>query len=373
MSVHANERQNFGKLREVIPPPNLIENQINSFLEFLQKEVPPSQRKPVGLEAVFREVFPIASYDGRATLEYVHYTLIGPKSTEVECIREGITYSIALYVKLRLREEDVSTDEEIYMGELPMITERGSFIINGAERVIVSQLHRSPGICFEATPHTSGKTLFSFRIIPDRGTWLEVQFDQNDLLYVYFDRRRRRRKFLITTLLRSLGFGSDFDILNLFYKLEDLKTKKALGMDDVSKLVLVEDIVDAERGVVLARAFEPLTKTIIRSFEKANIEEVKVINTAVDDGAIIRALKKDPTHNEEEALKDIYKRLRPGEPPTSANAKNLLKRLFQDPKRYDLGRVGRYKINQKLVLNTDLEQRTIGFEDIVEATRTCAA
>lgn len=369
MSSHVQERQNFGKLREVIPPPNLIENQVNSFLEYLQKEVPSSQRKPVGLEAVFREVFPIASYDGRATLEYVHYNLVGPKNTEMECIREGSTYSISLYVKLRLREEDVSTDEEIYMGELPMITDRGSFVINGAERVVVSQLHRSPGICFEATPHTSGKTLFSFRIIPDRGTWLEVQFDQNDLLYVYFDRRRRRRKFLITTLLRALGFGSDFDILNLFYKLEDLKTKKALAMDDVSKLVLVEDIVDAERGVVLARAFEPLTKTIIRSFEKANIEEVKVINTAVDDGAIIRALKKDPTHNEEEALKDIYKRLRPGEPPTAANAKNLLKRLFQDPKRYDLGRVGRYKINQKLGLNTDLEQRTIGFEDIVEATR----
>ncbi len=369
MSAHIQERQNFGKLREIIPPPNLIENQINSFLEYLQKDVPPSQRKPVGLEAVFREVFPIASYDGRATLEYVNYNLVGPKNTEMECIREGITYSISLYVKLRLREEDVSTDEEIYMGELPMITDQGSFVINGAERVIVSQLHRSPGICFEATPHTSGKTLFSFRIIPDRGTWLEVQFDQNDLLYVYFDRRRRRRKFLITTLLRALGFGADFDILNLFYKLEDLKTKKALGIEDVSKLVLVEDIVDAERGVVLARAFEPLTKTIIRSFEKANIEEVKVINTAVDDGAIIRALKKDPTHNEEEALKDIYKRLRPGEPPTAANAKNLLKRLFQDPKRYDLGRVGRYKINQKLGLNTSLDQRTIGFEDVVEATR----
>lgn len=364
-----SERKNFGKLREVITPPNLIENQIHSFMEYLQKDVSPIQRQPIGLEAVFREVFPIDSYDSRCTLEYVSYNLVGPKNTEMECIREGVTYSIALYVKLRLREEDSIKDEEIYMGELPMITERGSFIINGAERVIVSQLHRSPGICFEEASHTSGKVLFSFRIIPDRGTWLEVQFDQNDLLYVYLDRRRRRRKFLITTLLRALGFSSDFDILNLFYKLEDLKVKDALKLDNVSNLVLVEDIVDAERGVVLARAFEPLTKTIIRSFEKADLGKIKVIDTSVDDGAIIRSLKKDPTRNEEEALKDIYKRLRPGEPPTTANAKALLKRLFQDPKRYDLGRVGRYKINQKLGLKTDLEVRVVDHLDVVEATK----
>ncbi len=364
-----SERQNFGKLREIISPPNLIENQINSFIEFIQKEVPASQRQPVGLEGVFREVFPIESYDGRCTLEYVNYNLVGPKSPEMECIREGTSYSISLYVKLRLREEDSIKDEEIFMGELPMITERGSFVINGAERVIVSQLHRSPGICFEEAAHTSGKTLHSFRIIPDRGTWLEVQFDQNDLLYVYLDRRRRRRKFLITTLLRALGFSSDFDILNLFYKLEDMKVKDALQLENVSNLVLVEDIVDAERGVVLARAFEPLTKTIIRSFEKAGLEEVKVIDTTVDEGAIIRSLKKDPTRNEEEALKDIYKRLRPGEPPTTANAKALIKRLFQDPKRYDLGRVGRYKVNQKLGLSTDLDTRIITMEDIVEATK----
>jgi DNA-directed RNA polymerase subunit beta len=364
-----SERKNFGKLREVITPPNLIENQIHSFMEYLQKDVSPTQRQPIGLEAVFREVFPIDSYDSRCTLEYVSYNLVGPKNTEMECIREGVTYSIALYVKLRLREEDSIKDEEIYMGELPMITERGSFIINGAERVIVSQLHRSPGICFEEASHTSGKVLFSFRIIPDRGTWLEVQFDQNDLLYVYLDRRRRRRKFLITTLLRALGFSSDFDILNLFYKLEDLKVKDALNLDNVSNLVLVEDIVDAERGVVLARAFEPLTKTIIRSFEKADLGKIKVIDTSVDDGAIIRSLKKDPTRNEEEALKDIYKRLRPGEPPTTANAKALLKRLFQDPKRYDLGRVGRYKINQKLGLKTDLEVRVVDHLDVVEATK----
>jgi len=363
------ERINFGRLREVIQPPNLIEIQINSYLEYLQKGVPEKQRKPHGLEAVFREVFPIQSYDERLVLEYVSYTLGDPKNSEIECIREGITYSVPLYVKLRLREEDFIKDEDIYMGEIPMVTERGSFIINGAERVVVSQLHRSPGIAFEVTPHPNGKLLHSFRIIPDRGTWLEVQFDNNDLLYVYLDRRRRRRKFLITTLLRAIGYSADVDILNLFYEIKSLKVSKALDMENVSTLVLVEDAIDAQKGVVLARAFEPLTKQIVRTFEKHDIAAIRVIDTAVDEGAIIRALKKDPTRNEEEALKEIYKRLRPGEPPTTANAKALLKRLFFDPKRYDLGRVGRYKINQKLGLKTELDQRILESADIVAATK----
>jgi DNA-directed RNA polymerase subunit beta len=363
------ERINFGRLHEVLQPPNLIEIQINSYLDFLQKGVPEKQRKPQGLEAVFKEVFPIRSYDERLMLEYVSYALGDPKNSEIECIREGITYSVPLYVKLRLREEDFIKDEDIYMGEIPMVTERGSFIINGAERVVVSQLHRSPGIAFEVTPHPNGKLLHSFRIIPDRGTWLEVQFDNNDLLYVYLDRRRRRRKFLITTLLRAIGYSADVDILNLFYEIRDLKVAKALDMENVSTLVLVEDAIDAQKGVVLARAFEPLTKQIVRTFEKHEIASIRVIDTAIDEGAIIRALKKDPTRNEEEALKEIYKRLRPGEPPTTANAKALLKRLFFDPKRYDLGRVGRYKVNQKLGLKADLEQRILESADIVAATK----
>ncbi|MEZ5276706.1 MAG: DNA-directed RNA polymerase subunit beta [Opitutaceae bacterium] len=363
------DRINFGKLKEVISPPNLIEIQINSYLEFLQKDIAINQRDPFGLEAVFREVFPIESYDGRLVLEYVSYTIGDSKSSEIECIREGITYAVPLYVKLRLREEDFIKDEEIYMGEIPMVTKRGSFIINGAERVVVSQLHRSPGICFEVTTHPNGKLLHSFRIIPDRGTWLEAQFDNNDLLYVYLDRRRRRRKFLITTLLRSVGYSSDIDILGLFYEIKELPTASALDMENVSSLVLVEDAVDAQKGVVLARAFEPLTKAIVRQFESHAISSLRVIDTTIDEGAMIRALKKDPTRNEEEALKEIYRRLRPGEPPTTANAKALLKRLFFDPKRYDLGRVGRYKMNQKLNLETDLDVRILNGEDIVEATK----
>ncbi len=363
------DRINFGKLKEVITPPNLIEIQINSYLEFLQKDIAATQRNPYGLQAVFSEVFPIESYDGRLVLEYVSYTTGDPKNTEIECIREGVTYAVPLYVKLRLREEDFIKDEEIYMGEIPMVTSRGSFIINGAERVVVSQLHRSPGICFEVTTHPNGKLLHSFRIIPDRGTWLEAQFDNNDLLYVYLDRRRRRRKFLITTLLRAVGYSSDVDILGLFYEIKEMPTAEALEMENVSSLVLVEDAIDAQKGVVLARAFEPLTKAIVRQFESHAISSLRVIDTTVDEGAMIRALKKDPTRNEEEALKEIYRRLRPGEPPTTANAKALLKRLFFDPKRYDLGRVGRYKIDQKLNLDTPLDVRILNGEDIVEATK----
>ncbi|EDY81372.1 DNA-directed RNA polymerase, beta subunit [Verrucomicrobiia bacterium DG1235] len=363
------DRINFGKLKDVITPPNLIEIQINSYLDFLQKDTPISERKNDGIEAVFREVFPIESYDGRLVLEFVSYTVGDPKASEIECIREGITYSVPLYVKLRLREEDNIKDEEIYMGEIPMVSSRGSFIINGAERVVVSQLHRSPGIAYEVTPHTNGKPLHAFRIIPDRGTWLEVQFDNNDLLYVYLDRRRRRRKFLITTLLRAVGYSSDVDILKLFYTIEDISTSDALAKDNVSQYVLVEDAIDAEKGVVIARAFEPLTKAIVREFEGHGIPTLKVIDTTVDDGAIVRAMKKDTSQNEEEALKEIYKRLRPGEPPTTANAKALLKRLFFDPKRYDLGRVGRYKINQKLEMDVDVETRTLQGEDIVLATK----
>jgi DNA-directed RNA polymerase subunit beta len=363
------DRINFGKLREVISPPNLIEIQISSYLEFLQKDIAANQRNPYGLEAVFSEVFPIESYDGRLVLEYVSYTIGDPKNTEIECIREGVTYAVPLYVKLRLREEDFIKDEEIYMGEIPMVTKRGSFIINGAERVVVSQLHRSPGICFEVTTHPNGKLLHSFRIIPDRGTWLEAQFDNNDLLYVYLDRRRRRRKFLITTLLRAVGYSSDLELLGLFYEIKEVPTSEALKLENVSSLVLVEDAIDAQKGVVLARSFEPLTKAIVRQFESHAISSLRVIDTTIDEGAMIRALKKDPARNEEEALKEIYRRLRPGEPPTTANAKALLKRLFFDPKRYDLGRVGRYKINQKLNLETELDVRILNGEDVVEATK----
>jgi DNA-directed RNA polymerase subunit beta len=262
------------------------------------------------------------------------------------------------------------------MGELPIITERGSFIINGAERVVVSQLHRSPGVSFEESTHTSGKVLHGFRIIPDRGTWIEAQFDQHDLLYVYLDRRRRRRKFLITTFLRALmdwdpekDKDSDQKIIELFYDIETLDINKLLAKDNVSNYVLVEPMFDRAKGAVLAKAFEPLTKTYLRSFVKAGENQLRAIDTSVDDGAIIRCLKKDTTKNKDEALKEIYKKLRPGEPPDRVNAEALIKRLFLDSKRYDLAKVGRHMLNLKLNLSAPLDVRVTTVEDLVAATR----
>jgi len=369
MPSKAAERINFGKIKEVITPPNLIEVQNNSYAEFLQSDIDPKQRKNLGLQAVFSEVFPIESYDGKCVLDFSHYEIGEPKLDWLECLREGITYGAPLHVSFRLKDEQGTKEEKVFMGELPLITPQGSFVINGAERVIVSQLHRSPGLAFEASQHPNGKTMHSFRIIPDRGSWYEAQFDTNDLLFVYLDRKKRRRKFLTTTFFRALGYGSDADILRLFYDIDEISVKAATSMDDIQNKVLIEDILDLDKGAVVARAFEPMSAAVVREIANMGLKKIKVVDTSVDDGIIIKCLKKDPTTNEEEALKDIYRRLRPGDPPTAANARALLKRLFFDAKRYDLGRVGRYKISQKLNLDSNNESRVLEKEDLVAATK----
>jgi DNA-directed RNA polymerase subunit beta len=347
----------------------LIEIQVNSYREFLQQDIPPSKRKNLGLQAVFTEVFPIESYDGKIVLGYDSYEIGDPKLDWLECLREGLTYGAPLHVTFKLKEEKGTKEEKVFMGELPLMTPQGTFVINGAERVIVSQLHRSPGLAFEATQHPNGKMLHSFRIIPDRGSWYEAQFDTSDLLYVYLDRKKRRRKFLTTTFFRALGYSSDADVLKLFYDLEELSMKVAENLEDLQNKVLIEDAVDSDKGIVVARAFEPLSKAVIRQIAELGVHKIRVVDTTVDDGIIIKCLKKDPARNEEEALKDIYRRLRPGDPPTAANARALIKRLFFDPKRYDLGRVGRYKINQKLGLKADNDSRILTKEDLVAATK----
>ena len=249
----------------------------------------------------------------------------------LECLREGLTYGAPLYVTFQLKEESKSTKEEkVFMGELPLMTPQGTFVINGAERVVVSQLHRSPGIAFEATQHPNGKILHSFRVIPDRGSWYEAQFDTSDLLYVYLDRKKRRRKFLTTTFFRALSFldveggngkgkdngektrGTDEEILKLFYEIEELTVKEAEKLEDLPNHVLIQDAVDEEKGLVVARAFEPLSKAVVKQIAELGVNKIKVVDTSVDEGIIIKCLKKDPAKNEEEALKDIYRRLRPG-------------------------------------------------------------
>src|SRR5882757_9780741 len=363
------QRVNFGRLAEAIETPNLIEVQLNSYRDFLQKDIPLSKRKNEGLQAVFSEVFPIESYDEKIKLEFGDYEIGEPKLSPLECQRESQTFAAPLYVTFRLREDKNVKEERVYMGELPLMAPQGTFIINGAERVVVSQLHRSPGICFESSLHANGKVLYSYRIIPDRGSWLEVMYDTSDLLYVHLDRRKRRRKFLATTFLRALGYSTDEEIIKLFYTISDLKLKADLDDEAIGTKVLIAEIRDtANADVVVARAFEPLTQAVIRQLLDLDIKTVKVIDIK-DDDTIIKCLKKDPTHDTEEALKDIYRRLRPGDPPTVTNAKALLKRLFFDPKRYDIGRVGRYKINQKLTIGVSLDTRVITNEDIVAATQ----
>ncbi len=368
MPSRLTERVHFGKIKEVIAPPNLIELQTNSYREFLQTEAPPSKRKNMGLQAVFTEVFPIESYDGKCVLDFQSYEVGEPKHDWLECLREGITFGAPLHVTFLLKEEKAAKEEKVFMGELPLMTPQGTFVINGAERVIVSQLHRSPGLAFEASVHPNGKVLHSFRIIPDRGSWYEAQFDTSDMLYVYLDRKKRRRKFLTTTFFRALGYGSDADILKLFYEIEELSIKDAEKLEDIQNKVLVEDAEDKDKGMVVARAFEPLSKAVVRQIAELGVTKIRVVDTTVDDGIVIKCLKKDPTKNEEEALKDIYRRLRPGDPPTAANARALIKRLFFDAKRYDLGRVGRYKINQKLGIKGG-DSRILTKEDLVAATK----
>jgi DNA-directed RNA polymerase subunit beta len=361
-----SERLYFGKIKEASQPPNLIEVQLNSYVDFLQKDIPASKRKNSGLQAVFKEVFPIESYDDKAVLDFSHYEIGEPKLSALDAQREGQTFSAPLHVTFALKEERGTKEEKVYMGEIPLMTPQGTFVINGAERVVVSQLHRSPGICFESSVHLNGKVLYSFRIIPDRGSWLEVQFDTSDLLYIYLDRRKRRRKFLATTFLRAIGHGTDEALVRLFYGVEEMALNEGLEDELLATKVLINDVRDGE--ITVARAFEPLTRNVVRQLLDLGVTSVPAVDIKNDD-TVIKALKKDPAHDEEEALKDIYRRLRPGDPPTVANARALLKRLFFDPKKYDLGRVGRYKINQKLGLEADLAKRTLEPEDFISAMK----
>jgi DNA-directed RNA polymerase subunit beta len=362
-----SQRTNFGKIHEPVEPPNLIEVQLKSYDEFLQRGLEPKKRKVIGLQAVFKEVFPIESYDQKMVLDFVQYEIGDPKLNSLEAIHEAETYSAPLYVTFELREDGrEARQERVYMGEIPLMSVRGTFVINGAERVVVSQLHRSPGICFETQMHLNGRWLYGYRIIPDRGTWLEVQFDTNDLLYVYLDRRRRRRKFLATTLLRVIGFPQDEDILRLFYEIQDIKLKETISEEELASKVIFNDILDGE--LIIARAYEPLTAGVVRQLIQLGHKTIRVVAASSDD-LLITSLRKDTARDEDEALKEIYRRLRPGDPPTVPNARALVKRLFFDPKRYDLTRVGRYKINQKLGLKTDSDMRILTAEDVVSALR----
>ncbi len=370
------KRKSFAKIPAIMELPNLIEVQRTSYREFLQEAIPSHKRKRQGLQAVFQGIFPITSHDGRYSLEFISYSLGKPEYSVEDCQRRGMTYAVPLKVKLRLILRQSSEEgrpvavkdireQEVYLGELPLMTEGGSFIINGAERVIVSQLHRSPGVCFEEKAHPSGKRLYSARVIPYRGAWVEFEFDAYDLLSVVID---RRRKMPATTFLRALGYSSDEEMIKLFYATEKIKLE-GVAHEQVVGRILARDVKDKNGDQVIGESGQEITSHLYREFREAGVVNISVVISSDDALSIINTLRKDYRHSEEEALLDIFHRLRPGDPASVENARQLLHRLFFDPRRYDLGRVGRYKLNRKLGVDVPLEETTLRKEDIVEIIR----
>src|SRR5512138_2802794 len=427
-------RKNFAKIKKIIDIPNLIDIQKNSYKRFLQLDVPAETRKNYGLEAVFKSVFPIRDFSETASLEYVSYTLGTPKYDVEECHQRGMTFAAPMKVKVRLVVWDINKEtgaksirdikeQEVYFGEIPLMTENGTFIINGTERVIVSQLHRSPGVFFDhdkGKTHSSGKVLYSARVIPYRGSWLDFEFDHKDILYVRID---RRRKMPATVLLKALGYSME-SLLNYYYKSEEiiLDGDKVLKIADPELLAnqkATVDIINPQTGEVLVKANRKFTKAAIRKMEEHGIKTIQiseedvvgkfcchdVVDPATGEVIIecndevtsakfldlkVRGIKSlkllyidnlystasfretlliDKMASTEDALIEIYRRLRPGDPPTVKSAVAMFGNLFFNPERYDLSAVGRLKLNYKLGLPTPLDCQILTKEDILEVVR----
>ena len=371
------KRKVFGRLQGMESPmPDLIDIQTKSYQDFLQGDVAPQKRKETGLQAIFKEIFPVASYDGRYKLDFVSYDLKPAKKGYLQALSDGETYNRPLWATFRLQDGEDVREEEVFLGDMPIMTPDGAFVINGAERVIVSQLHRSPGISSERQVHANGQPLLSIRIIPDRGNWIEVMFDTNDVMWCFMDQRRRRRKFYATTLLRAFGYGSDEQLMQLFYDFKKLPTDSKYTERDLRMLVMKDDLVDADSQAVIARRYDPLTPAMMEQIAAAGITTVEAVDVAVDNGTLIKTLREDAKagiRNEEDALKEVYKRMRPGDPPTATNSKQMLQRMFFELAHYDLGYVGRHKINKRLGLvgKVDENLRTLHESgiDVIEAIR----
>jgi DNA-directed RNA polymerase subunit beta len=427
-------RRNFGKIRRIIGIPDLIELQKRSYEEFLQKGVPAEDRRDAGLQSVFKLVFPIKDFNETASLEFVSYDLGEPKYDVDECHQRGMTFAAPLKVTVQLVIWDVDSEtgtrsiknvkeQEVYFGEIPLMTENGTFMVNGTERVIVSQLHRSPGVFFDhdkGKTHASGKLLYSARIIPYRGSWIDFEFDPRDILFVRID---RRRKFHATVLLRALGMATE-DLLNYFYprdtilldgraiaktfqpdQLFGIKASKdvrhpgtnelivkdgrkftraivrqmeaagieqvPIGLEEVLHRIVARDVCDPKSGEILLKCNEEVTQEALDELRQRGVSRFEVL--ILDERHIGPSLRdtvmQDKIGSPEEAILDIYRRLRPGDPPTPETATAFFNNLFFNPERYDLSRVGRLKLNHKLKLNVPLEQGTLRREDILEVVR----
>lgn len=427
-------RRNFGRIRKIIDIPSLIEIQMRSYDQFLQKDVLPDRRENVGLQAVFKSVFPIMDFEEKASLEFVAYHLGEPRYEVEECHQRGMTYAAPLKVTVQLVLWDVESktgtrtiknvkEQEVYFGEVPLMTENGTFMVNGTERVIVSQLHRSPGVFFDhdkGKTHASGKLLYSARLIPYRGSWIDFEFDPRDILYVRID---RRRKFHATVLLRALGMTVE-ELLNYFYRADtialqgrkamlafkpdqlegvrasrdvrDPKTNELIvregrkftravirqmdgarikfvpiATEEVVGRIAAHDIVDRQTGEVIVECNQPLTEEKLELLRERGIEEVDVL--FIDDSrmgpSLRNTLLQDKINSPQDALTEIYRRLKPGDPPTIETATTFFHNLFFNPDRYDLSKVGRLKLNHKLKTNVPISQGTLRREDILEVVR----
>ncbi len=378
-------RRSYSKIASSFQMPNLLAVQLESFNEFLQVGVPVEQRKDWGLESVFRNIFPISSSREHLTLEYMYYLTGEPKYTVEECQERGLTFSVPLKVQMRLvvKEADPDSGEmrlketvehPVYLGELPKITEKGTFIINGAERVIVSQLHRSPGVFFNDETHPNGTRLFTSRIIPYRGSWVEFSTDINDIMYIHIDRKRKQP---VTVILRALGFETDESIIELFHEVDELKvptrmsTKRA---EEILASIAAADVYLGDAEEPLIEAGEIIKEEHLEQMIEAKVAKVKVVKkgqvSTNEPSLILNTLAKDPTNNKDEALRKIYNVLRPGDPPNEGAAKSLFERLFFNEKKYDLAEVGRHKLNTRLGLDTPLETRTLTPSDFLAIIQT---
>ena len=386
-TTNKSQRVNFSAMQKQFPYPDFLDIQIKSFREFFQMNTTPEQRRHEGLYRVFQENFPIADTRNNFILEFLDYYVDQPRYSIEECIKRGLTYSVPLKAKLKLYctdpdHEDFDTViQDVYLGTIPYMTEKGTFVINGAERVVVSQLHRSPGVFFGTSVHSNGAKLYSARIIPFRGSWIEFATDINKVMYAYID---RKKKLPVTTLLRAIGFESDKDILDCFDLAEEMKCTKenlaaAVGRTLAGNVLKswAEDFVDEDTGEVVSierneviieretvlteelaeRVLEAGTKTILLHKDEAR---------EADYSIIFNTLQKDPSHSEKEAVLYIYRQLRNAEPADDATAREMIMNLFFSEKRYDLGEVGRYRINRKLNMSIPEDTRVLTKEDMIE-------
>ncbi|MBN3039290.1 MAG: DNA-directed RNA polymerase subunit beta [Candidatus Omnitrophica bacterium] len=359
------KRLSFGKLNSVMDLPNLVEIQTKSFADFLQIDKPKHKRENKGLQEIFKEVFPIESTDKNYKLEFVNYTLARPKYDIEECLRLGVSYAAPLKVTLRLKSKNDIKEQEVYLGDLPLMTDTGSFIINGDERVLVSQLHRSPGISFEETIHPSGKRLIYCRLIPYRGAWIELECDINDVLYAIID---RRKKVLASVLLRAFGCETNNDIISAFCGTEKISPVNLTTLRKHIGRTIARETKDPNSGQILTGKFEKLTEDIIKRLSSVGLDKIYLVKSEVRE--IINTLAKDRTQNRMEAYLEMYRKLRPADPATPEAASSLLERMFFDAKRYNLGRVGRYILNRKLKVKRDLNERLLDLETINSAIKT---